>query len=123
MKGTTTVSALEWLIIKAPLLFEDISHREQIPNKNPEMQQQLHKLKMETRNTCINSFKECLETGIFILSIHYETIASIYIEEIKSLEPKFRTAMIYLFLNGLCSAKGRNELTTIYSTITQREIK
>ncbi len=123
MKEIKTVSALEWLIVEAPVLFEDIYQLEQVPDKNPETQKQLNALKKEIRNACTSSFKECIQTGLFIPPINYETIVSIYIEEIKSLESRYRIAMIYPFLNGLCSEEGRKELIKIYSIINPREIK
>lgn len=120
MKKIRTVPALGWLILEAPASFEHISRMEQIPAKDPETQKQLDEFKIKIRNACIHSFKACIEAGLFIPLTNPETIASIYIEEIKSLKPKFRMAMIYSFLNGLCLDKGKNELLYIYSTIATK---
>ncbi|MCC8096559.1 MAG: hypothetical protein LIP05_15240 [Tannerellaceae bacterium] len=97
MKKIRTVPALGWLILEAPASFEHISRMEQIPAKDPETQKQLDEFKIKIRKVCIHSFKACIDAGLFISLTDPETIASIYIEEIKNLKPKFRMAMIYSF--------------------------
>jgi AcrR family transcriptional regulator len=110
-------SALETVVKISFIVFRDLSTLSPAFYKDlkkyPKLDQFFSIVRGKFRGKCIYYFQKGAEEGSFIPGLDYEPIASIYVEEISALEPKYQQISIIAFLQGISTEKGLHELAII----------
>ncbi len=114
---SNTQSPLESLICVSGLTFKEFScfcpafYKDL--EKYPSIQMRLDIFVKNIKDLCNKEFQKCRQEGFFNSNTMNENAIAIYLEEIRSLEPKYQWSIMKVLLRGFCSEKGRKELNLI----------
>jgi hypothetical protein len=81
----------------------------------PVAQNRLYSFKENFCKQCTEYFRECEKEGFFPSELNMESVASICVEQLSSLEYKYQASIIRLYLKSICTEKGNEELHRIDS--------
>jgi len=79
----------------------------------PDIYNKIQEHRKAVSNYCFRYFQKGITEGDILSGSDYYLIADIYIGELDKTTTSYQSAMIFIFLRGLCSEQGRKKLDKI----------